>query len=291
MGGYNDSSNKLNPAISLLDAISTSVKASRPRYFIVTLLNQYSMHRFQSFNKLCKFSSVGATRSTRKQPRKDRHHNSDANSAKGEILMPFNSFCWSNQIRKQAIPKILENRDVVIAAETGSGKTLSYLLPLVQQLQLHGRTQKQPQNSPDCIILTTSQDLVRQIQSVLTHVDADFAKNHTAYVSSMSTISSGTDHPLRMVFSTPSALLRASKPKDFDFVRHIVVDEADMLLSGGAEKDTKLLLATIRNRARDSGYTFQCIFSAISFHLLKASIRLLSTQYSLTLFSLCTPRY
>nr|CCA18615.1 DEAD/DEAH box RNA helicase putative [Albugo laibachii Nc14]CCA20571.1 DEAD/DEAH box RNA helicase putative [Albugo laibachii Nc14] len=173
------------------------------------------------------------------------------------------------QIQQKAIPKIFQNCDIVIAAETGSGKTLSYLLPLVQQLRLHSRTQEQPQSSPDCIILTTSQDLVRQIKSVLAQVDADFMKDHTAYVSSMSKISGGSNCPLKMIFSTPSALLRASKPKDFDFVRHIVVDEADMLLSGGAEKDTKLLLATIQNRARHSGNAIQYIFSAISFYLLK----------------------
>ncbi|RLN93130.1 hypothetical protein BBJ28_00007164 [Nothophytophthora sp. Chile5] len=145
----------------------------------------------------------------------------------------------------KAIPSILNGEDVVVAAETGGGKTLAFLLPLVEQLQRHPLPASDIR-LPAALVLTTSQELVRQLAAVLHQVDPELARLATSLSSSRQTLSSSRACPL--VFATPGALLRATKPRDFRFTQLVVVDEADMLLGGGFEKETKQILATIRNQ-------------------------------------------
>ncbi|TYZ65888.1 hypothetical protein PybrP1_003024, partial [[Pythium] brassicae (nom. inval.)] len=145
----------------------------------------------------------------------------------------------------QAIPAALRRQDVVVAAETGGGKTLAYLLPLLEQLRAEPLPLENT-HRPVGLVLTTSQELVRQVAAVLAAVQPELAR-HTVVLSSTNQSLSRT-RACPLVIATPHALLRACKPKDFAFTRTIVVDEADMLLSGGFEKDTKQILATIRNQ-------------------------------------------
>uniref|UniRef100_K3X4I2 ATP-dependent RNA helicase n=1 Tax=Globisporangium ultimum (strain ATCC 200006 / CBS 805.95 / DAOM BR144) TaxID=431595 RepID=K3X4I2_GLOUD len=147
--------------------------------------------------------------------------------------------------QRQAIPSILRRDDVVVAAETGGGKTLAYLLPLLEQLQAHPL----PMNAihrPVGLVLTTSQELVRQVATVLEALHPEIAKHSVSLSSTNQSLSNHRTCPL--LIATPKALLRACKPKDFAFTKTVVVDEADMLLGGGFEKDTKQIIATIRNQ-------------------------------------------
>lgn len=133
----------------------------------------------------------------------------------------------------------------MVAAETGGGKTLAYLLPLLEQLQAHPLPM-QDIHRPVGLVLTTSQELVRQIATVVETLHPEIATHTVSLSSTNQSMSNHKTCPL--VIATPKALLRACKPKDFAFTTSIVVDEADMLLGGGFEKDTKQIIATIRNQ-------------------------------------------
>ncbi|KAG1710545.1 hypothetical protein DVH05_013271 [Phytophthora capsici] len=146
--------------------------------------------------------------------------------------------------QRKAIPSILAGDDVVVAAETGGGKTLAFLLPVVEQLRCNSLPPCE-MRLPAALVLTTSQELVRQLATVLHQVDPELARLAVILSSSRQTLG-GRSCPI--VLATPGALLRATKPKDFAFTQTVVVDEADMLLSGGFEKETKQILATIRNQ-------------------------------------------
>lgn len=149
--------------------------------------------------------------------------------------------------QREAIPLILSRQDVVIGAETGGGKTLAYLLPLLQQLQLHPlHTELEMIHRPVGLVMTTSQELVQQIARVLSHLDPELAKHVVCLSSNNQSLRYHRTAPI--VIATPRALLRASQPKDFAYTETIVVDEADMLLGSGFEKDTKQIIATIRNQ-------------------------------------------
>lgn len=147
----------------------------------------------------------------------------------------------------QAIPAILRGEDVVIAAETGGGKTLAYLLPVLQRLEQHPLPLDRVR-LPVALVLTSSADLVRQIAAVLHQVKPELAESAVALSSTQQKLGERRRRPTPIVVATPRALMRASSPRDFAFTEVVVVDEADMLLSGGFEKDTKQLLATIRNQ-------------------------------------------
>ncbi|CAI5729513.1 unnamed protein product [Peronospora effusa] len=151
-------------------------------------------------------------------------------------------------IQCKAIPPILANKDVVVAAETGGGKTLAFLLPMVEQLRRNVLPISE-MRLPAALVLTTSQELVRQLATVLHQVDPELAQLAVSLSSSRQNLGQSDKRACPLVFATPGALLRGTKPKDFAFTQMVVVDEADMLLGGGFEKDTKQILATIRNQS------------------------------------------
>ena len=62
-------------------------------------------------------------------------------------------------IQEQAIPKILEGRDLMGIAQTGTGKTAAYLLPVLDELS-HG---DYPKDSVNCIIMSPTRELAQQI--------------------------------------------------------------------------------------------------------------------------------
>lgn len=71
------------------------------------------------------------------------------------------------KIQSDAIPKICDNNHALIAAETGCGKTLAYLLPIIQQiLERKYRFEERPLNTPLVLILTPGRELALQITDV-----------------------------------------------------------------------------------------------------------------------------
>ncbi|KAL7682745.1 putative primosomal protein N' [Plasmopara halstedii] len=149
-------------------------------------------------------------------------------------------------VQCKAIPRILAGDNVVVAAETGAGKTLAFLLPIVNQLRCSSISPSD-MRLPTALVLTTSQELVRQLSAVLHQIDPEIAQLSICLLSSKQTLGQG-NRACPLLLATPGALLRATKPKDFAFTQIVAVDEADMLLSGGFEKETKQILATIQNQ-------------------------------------------
>ncbi|MGI9308750.1 MAG: DEAD/DEAH box helicase, partial [Gammaproteobacteria bacterium] len=63
-------------------------------------------------------------------------------------------------IQQQAIPLILEGRDIMAGAQTGTGKTAGFTLPLLQHLQMSGNSSKRPR----VLILTPTRELAAQVE-------------------------------------------------------------------------------------------------------------------------------
>lgn len=68
-----------------------------------------------------------------------------------------------SEIQKLGIPKILRGYNVLLAAETGCGKTLTYLLPLVTKILIWKQNIQSNINSPFGLIITPSRELAVQI--------------------------------------------------------------------------------------------------------------------------------
>ncbi len=151
-------------------------------------------------------------------------------------------------IQTQAIPAVLQGRDVWACAPTGSGKTLAYALPLVQ---LVGRTPRQTnfRRPIRCLVLVPTRELAVQVGQVLQHAtDAMGLKLAVVHggVSinpQMMALRGGAD----MVVATTGRLLDlvAHNALRLSDVQHLVLDEADRLLELGFADELQAVLALL----------------------------------------------
>mmetsp|Transcript_46351 Transcript_46351/g.110142 ORF Transcript_46351/g.110142 Transcript_46351/m.110142 type:complete len:589 (+) Transcript_46351:171-1937(+) len=147
-------------------------------------------------------------------------------------------FSRPTQIQASAIPKILSGRDVIMGAETGSGKTLSYLLPIIERV-LGERTTWD--GRPEAIILVPNQELALQVVSVLQSF-GDSSMALKVPVSLLAGSSPAERGETVITVATPSAVLRFTDPWFLEQVHTAVIDEADMLLDGGFVSDVQKIL-------------------------------------------------
>lgn len=134
-------------------------------------------------------------------------------------------------VQQAAIPQALAGKDLIVNAKTGSGKTLSYVLPLLQQIL------DNPQSVTQALILAPTRDLCRQINKQCTLL-ARYTDINTAV------IIGGEDpkHQLialqqfpDIIIATPGRLLEHVKREviDLDAINILILDEADRMLDLG----------------------------------------------------------
>ena len=159
------------------------------------------------------------------------------------ILRALNEKGYSTPtpIQQQAVPVALQNRDVLGLAQTGTGKTAAFAIPIIQQLCL-GKSKY----GIKALILTPTRELAIQISECFT----DYAKytqiRHTVIFggvkqkSQTDELSKGTD----ILVATPGRLLDLMNQGfiKLDTIRHFVLDEADRMLDMGFIHDIKRIL-------------------------------------------------
>ena len=150
-------------------------------------------------------------------------------------------------IQKQAIPIILQKQDVLAGAQTGTGKTAGFTLPLLQRLCSKNKKATKPQIN--ALILTPTRELAAQVaQSV-----DDYGKYlplKTAVIfggvginPQKAILRKGVD----VVIATPGRLLDHIEQNtiDLSFVEFLVLDEADRMLDMGFIRDIKRILTLL----------------------------------------------
>jgi len=147
-------------------------------------------------------------------------------------------------IQEQAIPLIMQKRDILAAAQTGTGKTAGFTLPMLQKLA-HTKPNMQKKQIR-ALVLTPTRELAAQVhESVRTY------GKHLPYKSTVifggvginpqiATLRKGVD----VVIATPGRLLDLASQKAIDFSRleFLVLDEADRMLDMGFIHDIKRIL-------------------------------------------------
>ncbi|MFW5426478.1 MAG: DEAD/DEAH box helicase [Methylophagaceae bacterium] len=165
-------------------------------------------------------------------------------------------FASPTEIQQATIPFILEGKDVLAGAATGTGKTAAFVLPALQQLI------DEPNKSanPRVLILAPTRELAFQIQHVVTQL-AKNIKVNTAIVTggfSQAKQANYAQQACDIIIATPGRLLNlvADEFIDLSDIDMVVIDEADRMLDMGQGPDVLALLATISDG-------FQaCLFSA-----------------------------
>ncbi len=147
-------------------------------------------------------------------------------------------------IQQKAIPVVIEGKDVLAAAQTGTGKTAGFTLPLLERLaQTQPKMQKKQIRA---LVLTPTRELAAQVaESIKTY------GKHVPYTSTvifggvginpqLATIRKGVD----IVIATPGRLLDIAGQKGIDFsaLECLILDEADRMLDMGFIHDIKKLM-------------------------------------------------
>ena len=145
-------------------------------------------------------------------------------------------------IQRQAIPLILEGRDVLAGAQTGTGKTAGFALPLLQRLQLSPDNRR----SVRALILTPTRELAAQVGESV----RDYGRHlpfRTAVIfggvsinTQIAKLKKGVD----VVVATPGRLLDHMQQKTIDLskIQILVLDEADRMLDMGFIRDIRKIL-------------------------------------------------
>ncbi|KAM7250459.1 hypothetical protein ACFE04_022342 [Oxalis oulophora] len=161
-------------------------------------------------------------------------------------------------IQAACVPSIVSGKDVVVAAETGSGKTLCYLVPLMDKLcaasvDSEKATNDQELRTPHMVSLVLCPNvlLCEQVVRMATALRGDDGEP----LLKVAAVCGGQGWPLDkpdILVSTPAALLNNMNPKIYnrmDFLRgvkHVVFDEADMLLCGSFQNQVIRLINMFR---------------------------------------------
>ena len=150
-------------------------------------------------------------------------------------------------IQEQAIPVVLQGRDVMGAAQTGTGKTAGFSLPIIQLLLAHASSSMSPARHPvRALILTPTRELAVQVAE---NVKA-YAK-HTPLRSTV--VFGGMDMKpqtvilrggVEIVIATPGRLLDHIEQKNISLgqVQMLVMDEADRMLDMGFLPDLQRII-------------------------------------------------
>ena len=151
-------------------------------------------------------------------------------------------------IQAQAIPFLLEGRDLLGCAQTGTGKTAAFALPLLQRLHL-AEKKKETKRRTRSLILTPTRELAMQIsesfQKYGRHLNLSYATVYggVSHIPQIRKLSQGVD----ILIATPGRLIDLLNEKHLrlDAVETLVLDEADRMLDMGFIHDVQKIIKQI----------------------------------------------
>ncbi|MEK6987294.1 MAG: DEAD/DEAH box helicase [Candidatus Thermoplasmatota archaeon] len=146
-------------------------------------------------------------------------------------------------IQREAIPAVLSGRDVIGTAQTGSGKTAAFLLPILQRLmrETAGRTRT--------LVLSPTRELAAQTETALrsfakgTRIRGQAVYGGVGMAPQEHALRSGVD----VVVATPGRLLDHMNRRNVDFrgLQVLVLDEADRMLDMGFLPDVRRIVGAL----------------------------------------------
>ncbi|MCZ4410052.1 DEAD/DEAH box helicase [Cryomorphaceae bacterium 1068] len=149
------------------------------------------------------------------------------------------SYTKPTQIQEKAIPVILQGKDVLGIAPTGSGKTAAYALPILQKLKGKTTTKNRHIN---VLVLVPTRELAGQVENVF----RSFSDDLPFPFKSLAVFGGASINPQMMgmqnvnvLVATPGRLLELSESNamHFDDLSTLVLDEADKMLNLGFKKE------------------------------------------------------
>jgi ATP-dependent RNA helicase RhlE len=151
-------------------------------------------------------------------------------------------FTTPTPIQARSIPLLLQGRDVIGSAQTGTGKTAAFALPILTQL---GGTERDPR----ALVLVPTRELACQVADSIrtfarfTPLRCTALYGGVGYGKQLDSLRCGTD----IVVATPGRLLDhlSRRAVDLRRVKHLVLDEADRMLDMGFLPDVRRIVAQV----------------------------------------------
>lgn len=152
-------------------------------------------------------------------------------------------------IQEKCIPPILEGRDLLGVAQTGTGKTAAYLLPILSKLDDGGY----PADAINCVIMSPTRELAQQIDQAMqgfgyylsgvSSVAVYGGNDGNRYDQELKSFQMGAD----VVIATPGRLIShiSLGSADLSKVSFFVLDEADRMLDMGFSEDIKMIASKL----------------------------------------------
>jgi len=155
-------------------------------------------------------------------------------------------------IQKKAIPLVLKGKDLLASAQTGTGKTAGFVLPIIQLLEESKHAKYRPIRA---LILTPTRELAAQIQenivaySVYTDIRSTVIFGGVKPQKQIDAIRRGVD----ILVATPGRLLDLENQNKLSLKRvdFLVLDEADRMLDMGFQRDINKILALLPKKRQN----------------------------------------
>ena len=146
-------------------------------------------------------------------------------------------------IQKTSIPKALEGVDIMGQAQTGSGKTIAFAIPILSKVFI-------PDRSPQTIVLCPTRELCMQVASEISKVGVHIKKLKVLAVYGGQPIGKQTrvlKKGVHIVVGTPGRVIDHIERGNLDLIgiETVVLDEADEMLDMGFKEDIETILANV----------------------------------------------
>jgi ATP-dependent RNA helicase DDX56/DBP9 len=176
------------------------------------------------------------------------------------ILKAIGELGWEKptQVQQSLIPLALEGKNILARARTGSGKTAAFLLPIIQNV-VQISSSNEEEAGPYAIFIAPTKELAAQIYKLLLQLTSPFPFLQCVNFAEMdeSNVETMLGEVVDMIVSTPGRIVNAvgTKPSLLNNVRHVVLDEADLLLSFGYKDEMEKIKEALPK-------TYQSIFTS-----------------------------
>ncbi len=162
-------------------------------------------------------------------------------------------FLTLTPIQEQAIPPALEGKDVIGTAQTGTGKTLAFLIPIIEMLQ------REPARQANALVLLPTRELAMQVHEQYEQLRSKTMPKAALVIGGVSEKSQiqGLRAGSSMVIATPGRLqdFITRKLVDLRNVKTLVLDEADRMLDMGFLPAIRRIVSVLPTRRQTLCYS------------------------------------
>ena len=179
-------------------------------------------------------------------------------SESNTFALKRNNIIYPTPVQKKAIPLIIKGHHVMAQSKTGSGKTIAFILPIIEQLRYLDN---------EALILAPTRELAKQTNKVIKDLGNGKVKSMTIYGGvSINNQITKIEHGVNIIVGTPGRIIDLYKRKKLSFrnVRFVVLDEADRLWDMGFAPDVKYILSKIHTK-----YQFMLFSATLDYDMRK----------------------